>query len=122
MKRWHLILIAFVLVPVGIWMYLARPIYLAEVQCPHPLGGKIRIAEFPSSGLVGFLLRDNPRYRFEYVYPDRYIWASATFVGESYRANTGKIVWENNSRAICYLDDIPIFVLNGRIFEDTKSD
>jgi len=122
MKRSYLILIGFILIPLGIWLYLARPIYLAEIHSPHPRGGLIRIAELPSAGPLAFLIRDNPRYRFEYLFDDGYLWASATFIGESYQANTGKIVWEKDNRAICYLDDIPIFVLNGRLFEKYSDD
>jgi hypothetical protein len=117
MKRSYLILVALIVILGGVWIYLARPIYLAQAHSPHPRGGEIRIAELPSAGPLAFLIRDNPRYRFEYLVDDGYVWTSATFVGESYQARTGKIFWEKDSRAICYLDDIPIFILNGRLFE-----
>lgn len=117
MKRPYLILVALIVIPGGVWMYLARPIYSAQAHSPHPGGGEIRIAELPSAGPLAVLIRDNPRYRFEYLSEDGYVWASATFVGESYRANSGRILWESDNRAICYLDDIPIFILNGRLFE-----
>jgi|GEM_PF-5534223 len=123
MKRTHLILIAFLLSPIGVWLYLSRPILIAEAQSPNlRYGGKIRITEVPSSGLASLLLRDNPRYKFEYIFPDGYIWSSATHVGASYRANTGKIIWDTNSRATCYLDDLQVFTLNGRLFENYNHD
>jgi hypothetical protein len=123
MKRAHLAIIALIILPIGIWLYLARPILIAEAKSPNQrYGGKIRIVELPSSGFASLLLRDNPRYRFEYIFPDGYLWSSATHVGESYRANSGKVVWEKNNRATCYLDDLPIYTLNGRLFENYNHD
>lgn len=123
MKRSHLILIGLILLPIGIWLYLARPILISEAQSPNQrYGGKIRIVELPSSGPASLLVRDNPRYRFEYILPDGYLWSCATHVGESYRANSGKIIWDNNSSATCYLDDLPIYTFNGRLFESYAHD
>jgi len=117
MKRSNIILISFILLLTVMWLYLSRPIEIAETHSPHEWGGKIRIVEIPSSGLGSLLIRDNPKYRFEYISRDGFKWSSATFAGESYRAKSGEITWMNSLKAVCSLDEYPIFVFTDRHFQ-----
>jgi len=104
-------------IPIALWLYLGRTVVLAEEVCPNPRGGVIRILEIPRHDIIGRVMRDDPRYRFEYVFPDGYVWSSTSFVGESYRAQTARVVWENQELAVCYLDERPMFTLRNRQFE-----
>jgi hypothetical protein len=97
-----------------------RPTVMAESHSPHPKGGSVRILAVPTDWLNALTVRHNPYYRFEYQWPDGYIWSSVTFSGESYDAQSASITWLSNTEAVVSLDGTPHFTLQGRIWIKTS--
>lgn len=117
-RRTFLIVIT-VGVSIGLLIYLrVRPRVFAESHSPH--GGYIRVTETPTSFLDALLFRYNPYYRFEYYWPEHYLWSAASFSGESYNAKRASISWTSDSTATVFLDDIPQFQLQDRLWHAHK--
>jgi hypothetical protein len=91
-----------------------RPIVMAEAHSPHPKGGSVRILAIPTDWLDALTVRYNPYYRFEYHWPDGYLWSAVTFRGESYDAQSASITWLSNTEAVVSLDGTPYFKLQRR--------
>ncbi|MDA3798498.1 MAG: hypothetical protein PF692_05390 [Kiritimatiellae bacterium] len=91
-----------------------RPTVMAETHSPHPKGGSVRILAIPTDWLDALTFRYNPYYRFEYHWPDGYLWSAVTFRGESYDAQTASITWLSNAEAVVNLDGTPYFRLKQR--------
>ena len=115
---WTLAAIVAALVAATVW-HRAGPQVISSSR--HPRGyAEIRIVETPTSFLDGVFFRYNPTYRFEYRFPNGYLWSATSFSGESYNAQSSRIEWTSDSTATCYLDDIPQAKLVGREWQQTK--
>lgn len=74
----------------------------------------IRIVATPSSWDNAIFCNNyQPRYRFEYREGD-YLWAAASFFGDSFTARSADIKWISDMGAIVYLDEMACFKFDGR--------
>jgi len=116
--RWIFALVVIALVAATVW-HRVGPQVIATSR--HPRGfAEIRIVETPTSFLDGLFFRYNPSYRFEYRFPNGYLWSATSFSGESYNAQSSRIEWTSDTTATCYLDDLPQVKLVGREWQPAK--
>lgn len=94
--------------------YRVRPRTIAKERGPQ--GEFVHIVEVPSGDISTRLMRDNPRYRFEYRLADGYLWSAFSFHGESFYPRSARVRWTSDTKAECFLDEHLFGVFEDRVW------